>query len=227
MGETAYFVIQIAWEITSLALVFGAWWRWRTTQHPPDRPFVVGASLASLSCFEMVPFWVAPFGAARFGQLLVYVVSYGALVAVVCTVAALVILPFASLKAKWLAFASSLMTLCFVAMFLYSLSAQWPYYRQYGQNPRAGDAGRSPGTEISELPTIRTYWRESSLVEVETVGSASPISMRARGKEIVFFRTYHRLYGQNTGSESRWTVRRPIFDLPLSASSSCFTNIPA
>lgn len=123
MGDRTYLVIQLAWEIMPLVLISAAWWRWRKAERPRDPPFVVGASLASLSCFEMVPFWVGPLGDGRFGQLLVYVVNYGALVAAVCTVAALVILPFASSKVKWLAFASSLITLCFVAMFLYSLSA--------------------------------------------------------------------------------------------------------
>lgn len=123
MTDTELVVLQIAWEITPVVLISGAWWRWRKAQRPRDRPFLIGASLASVSCLEMLFFGIAPVGERRFGQLLVYAVGYGALAAVLCTVAALLMLPFASLKAKWLAFASSLMILVFVAFFLFSLAA--------------------------------------------------------------------------------------------------------
>ena len=98
-----------------------AWLKWRKAGRPGDYAFLVGLSLATVSCCEVIPFWIPV--TTRWEQLRVYVISYGALVAVVCTLIALVVLPFASLKTKWLAFASSTVTFLWVAMFLFSLSA--------------------------------------------------------------------------------------------------------
>lgn len=123
MGHTKDVIlglVAVVWEGAPFVLISAAWWRWGKAQQPRDLPFILGASLATLSCCEIVPFWIPV--TTRWGQLRVDVISYGALVAVLCTIAALVILPFATLKAKWLAFTSSAVTLLFVAMFLLSLS---------------------------------------------------------------------------------------------------------
>jgi hypothetical protein len=112
--------VGVVWMLIPLVLTAAAWWKWGKAERPRDFPFVIGVSLATLACFEIIPFWIPV--TTRWEQLRVDVISYGALVAGVCTLVALLVLPFATLKAKWLAFTSSAMTLLFVAMFLLSLS---------------------------------------------------------------------------------------------------------
>jgi hypothetical protein len=102
-------------------LIATAWLKWGKAGRPRDYAFLIGLLLATVSCLEVIPFLIPV--TTRWEQLRVYVISYGALAAVVCNLIALVVLPFASLKTKWLPFTSSAITLFWVAMFLFSLRA--------------------------------------------------------------------------------------------------------
>jgi hypothetical protein len=113
--------VGVVWMVTPLVLTAAAWRKWDKAERPRDFPFIIGVSLGTLGCFEIIPFLLP--NTTRWEQLRVDIISYGALVAGVCILAALLVLPFATFKAKWLAFTSSAMTLVFIAMFLFSLSA--------------------------------------------------------------------------------------------------------
>lgn len=113
--------VALVWMLAPIVLVVIAWWKWNKAGRPSDASLLVGVSLVSLSCCELVPFWIP--NTTRWEQLRVDVISLGAFVSGGCSALALFILPFGDLKAKWYAFASGTLMLLFVIMFIASLAA--------------------------------------------------------------------------------------------------------
>ena len=109
--------VEVLLMLTPLALSLAAWQRWWETQRPRDLPFVIGASLATLSGCVIIPF-LLPI-TTRLANLQGAVMLYCAIVTAACSVAALVVLPSAKSRAKWLALTSSVMTLLFFAMLVF------------------------------------------------------------------------------------------------------------
>jgi len=97
-----------------------AWTKWSKAGRPRDVAFLTGTSLTTISCCEAIPF-VIPY-TTRWEQMRVDVMSYGALISAVFSIIGIIVLPFAGVRGKWLAFGSSLLNFLFVAMFLVGLA---------------------------------------------------------------------------------------------------------
>ena len=118
--EFAIGAVGFVWMLTPIVLVVITWWKWNRAGRPGDTSLLVGVSLVSLSCCELIPFWIP--NTTRWEQLRIDVMSLGAFVSGGCSALALFILPFGDLKAKWYAFASGTLMLLFVIMFVASLA---------------------------------------------------------------------------------------------------------
>ena len=104
------------WMFMPWVLTAVAWRNSTKAGRPPDIPFLIGLSLATVSCCEVIPFLIP--ATTRWEQLRIDVMSYGALATALFTFVALFLLPFATVRRNWLAFASCIVNLLFVAIFL-------------------------------------------------------------------------------------------------------------
>ena len=84
-----------------------------------DPAFFIGQILATISCCALVPFFMP--ARPRWEQLRVEALDYGLVIGAVSALIALFVLPFGVNRSKWFSFASCLLNLSTVVLFVLSL----------------------------------------------------------------------------------------------------------
>jgi hypothetical protein len=117
--------LAFVWLATPCVLVTLAWKMWgrtRTRGSPledliDDPAFVIGQTLASISCCTL-PVLFVPTALTLQMTLANKVVGYGFTIAAVSALIGIVVLPFALKRFKWFGFASCLLNVGFILMFV-------------------------------------------------------------------------------------------------------------
>jgi hypothetical protein len=122
--------LAVAWLATPWVLVTLAWKMWgrtRTRGNPledliDDPAFVIGQTLASISCCTL-PVLFLPTALTLQMTVASKVVGYGFTIAAVSALIGIAVLPFALKRFKWFGFASCLLNVGFILMFVVIESA--------------------------------------------------------------------------------------------------------
>jgi hypothetical protein len=124
--DWVFIVLGLIWLATPWVLVPVAWRKWakgRRKGNPlmedliDDPAFLIGQTLATISCCAFIPIYI--FVAVRMDQPR-HVLDSAVLLCFASACVAVLTLPFAVSRAKWLSFASSLLNASAIALVLFA-----------------------------------------------------------------------------------------------------------
>ena len=112
-------VMGAVWMFTPWLLTAVGWQRWIKAGCPAKGTILVGNVLATISCCQVIPFLIVV--ASGWSRVHVNILEVSFFVTAPCGFFAILLLPWAQLKAKWLAFVAAGMNLLFAATMIMAL----------------------------------------------------------------------------------------------------------